>query len=279
MINQFAATELHISLAAEKVFSIAGFTVTNSMLLGGLGVIVMLVALFYAANKVKKGTYNHFVGTIQWIFEMLLKQCEDILGDKKLARKIAPLAITIFFTVLFTYWIGILPGVGTITINGSTPIFRALPADLNFTFALAIITVIASQIFAIKHHGFFGNIGRYIKNPLKDPIGAFEGILEFIGEFSRLVALSFRLFGNAFAGEVLLMVIAVLTGLIASLALPFVMAFELFIGFIQAYVFFVLTIIFTSLAVASHGSHDKKPNNPSPDHSSADTAKVAPQLE
>ena len=125
--------------------------------------------------------------------------------------------------------------------------------------------------------GAFGNVRRYIKNPIKDPIGAFEGILEFIGEFSRLVAVSFRLFGNAFAGEVLLMVIGVLTGYLASVALPFFMAFELFIGFIQAYVFFVLTLIFTSLAIQTHG-HDE-PNKTSLDHSPVDTTKKAAQLE
>ncbi len=179
---------------------------------------------------------------------------KQIIGDKKTARSIFPIAITMFFAVIVTYWITILPGVGSISWNG-TPMFRGLPADLNFTFALAIITIVASQVYAVKHHGFFGNIGRFFKNPIKDPIGAFEGVLEFIGEFSRLVALSFRLFGNAFAGEVLLMVVAVMAGYFAAVALPFFLAFELFIGFIQAYVFFVLTLIFTSLAIQTHGDH------------------------
>ena len=177
------------------------------------------------------------------------------------------MALTIFFTVLITYWLAVLPGVGSITIGG-VPLFRGLPADLNFTFALAIITIVTGQLYAIKHHGVFGNAGRYLKNPLKDPIGAFEGILEFVGEFSRLVALSFRLFGNAFAGEVLLLVIAVLTSYFGALVLPAFIAFELFIGFIQAYVFFVLTLIFTSLALITHGGHD------SPDHSPADANKA-----
>lgn len=278
-MNYFATTELHISLAAEKVFSIGGFTVTNSLILGSLGVLLMLGTLFYVARKVRNGSYNRFVGTVQLLFEMLLKQCDDVMGDKVLARKIAPLAITIFFTVLFTYWIGILPGVGSITVGEEhTPLFRALPADLNFTFALAIITTIAAQLYAIKHHGFFGNVKRYLKNPFKDPIAAFEGILEFIGEFSRLVALSFRLFGNTFAGEVLLMVVAILAGYFASVALPFVMVFELFIGFIQAYVFFMLTLIFTSLAVATHGDDHEKPR-PSSRHSSANASKMHPQTE
>ncbi|MNQ03931.1 ATP synthase subunit a [compost metagenome] len=276
MTNTFAALDLHISLAPEAVFHIGSFPITNSMILGVIGSLVALALLFYAAGKLKRGKYNRFVGLMQWTFEGFLKQAEEIIGDKKTARKIFPLAMTMFFIVLVTYWVSVLPGVGAIEWNG-IPLFRGLPADLNFTFALAIITVVASQVYAIKKHGAFGNIGRYLRNPIKDPIGAFEGILEFIGEFSRLVALSFRLFGNAFAGEVLLMVIGVLTSYFASVALPVFMGFELFIGFIQAYVFFVLTLIFTSLAIQTHG-HDE-PHKKTHDHSSVDTTKTAAQLE
>lgn len=277
MFHSFATTELHISLAAEPVFYIGPVAITNAMILGVFGTVVMLGLLLYAMRVVKSGKNNRFVSLVQWTFDGFLTQTEDIIGDKATARKIFPLAMTIFLVVLMTYWVSVLPGVGAVTWNG-VPLFRGLPADLNFTFALAIITVVASQVYAVKHHGFFGNVGRYLKNPFKDPIGAFEGILEFIGEFSRLVALSFRLFGNAFAGEVLLMVIAVLTGYLASVTLPFFMAFELFIGFIQAYVFFVLTLIFTSLAIQTHG-HDE-PAITSIDHSpAADTSKKAAAAE
>lgn len=265
--------KLHISLAAEPVFHLGSVAITNAMILGFAGIVVMLGILFWAAGALKKGKYNRFLGLIQWAFEGFYGQAEEIIGDKQTARKIFPLAITMFFTVLITYWVAALPGVGVITWNG-VPIFRGLPADLNFTFALAIITIVASQVYAIKKHGFFGNIGRYLKNPFKDPIGAFEGILELVGEFSRLVALSFRLFGNAFAGEVLLMVILLLTGYVAVVALPLVMIFEIFIGFIQAYVFFVLTLIFTSLALQTHG-HDDQHTLTSLDHSPADTSKKA----
>lgn len=258
----FASTDLHISLAAEKIFSIGGFTITNALLLGSIGIAAMLGVLFYVARKVGRSESNRLVQLIQWVFEGLLSQCEDIMGSKELGRRIAPLAITIFFSVLFTYWISVLPGVGSITFGGA-PLFRGLPADLNFTFALAIITILTGQLYAIRHHGFLGNVGRFAVNPLKDPIGSFVGLLEFIGEFSRMVALSFRLFGNAFAGEVLLLVIAVLTSYFGVIFLPPFIAFELFIGFIQAYVFFVLTLIFTSLALVSHGDH-------STDHSSAE---------
>lgn len=270
--------KLHISLAAEPVFHIGSVAITNAMILGAFGITIMLAILLYAAHALKRGKYNRFLGLLQWTFEGFMAQAEDIIGDKQMARRIFPLAITMFFTVLITYWVAALPGVGVITWN-DVPLFRGLPADLNFTFALAIITIVASQVYAIRKHGFFGNIGRYIKNPFKDPIGAFEGILEFIGEFSRLIALSFRLFGNAFAGEVLLMVILLLTSYAAVIALPLVMVFEIFIGFIQAYVFFVLTLIFTSLALQTHGAGHDESAHDSLDHSPAVPKKKAAQLE
>lgn len=255
MTSLFATTEMHVSIVAEPVFSIGSVAITNSMILGVIGTIVVLAIAFSAARMAKRGKTNRFVGLFRWAFDSLYGQITDIITDRKIARTLAPLALTVFFFVLINYWLSILPGVGTITWNG-VPIFRALVADLNFTFALAIITVIAVQIYAIKTLGVWGNAHRYLRNPFKDPIGAFEGFLELIGELSRGLALSFRLFGNAFAGEILLLVVGLLTSYFASVALPIFMAFELFIGFIQAYVFFILTVIFTSLALESHGAPD-----------------------
>ena len=255
--------DLHISIASEELFTLFGLPITNAMLTGLAGLIITVLILFYVAGRVKRGKYNRFVGLVQWVFEGLLKQVDDIIPDKKLGRKIAPLAITIFFFVLINYWLSVIPGLDSIKYNG-VPVLRSLTADLNFTLGLAIITVITVQIYAIKHLGVFGNGNRYFRNPFKDPIGSFEGILELIGEVSRGTALALRLFGNAFAGEVLLIVIAVLTSYFASITLPFFMGFELFIGFIQSYVFFVLTLIFTSLAVSSHGdsTHAHSPAKP-----------------
>lgn len=261
-LYQFAAEDLHVSLPTQTIFNIGPIPVTNTMILGGLGVLVMLLSFWYVIRKVRSGSYNRFVGLMQWTFEGFYNTCYEIIPDRKVARSIAPLALSIFFTVLFTYWISILPGVGESIKWGDAPLLRGLPTDLNFTLALAVISMVAAQIYAIKVHGVFGNIGRYIKNPIKDPLGAFEGFLEIIGEFSRLVALSFRLFGNAFAGEVLLMIVAVMSGYFASLSLPFFFAFELFIGFIQAYVFYMLTLIFASLAVMSHGDHGSDHSTP-----------------
>ena len=249
------------AVATEHITSVFGLPITNSMLLGAVGIVIMLSVLGSTAYALKKGRHNHFIGLVSWAVEGMYGTVLDIVPDRKVARQIAPLALTIFFTVLVTYWCGVLPGVGSITIDGKE-LFRGLPTDLNFTFAIALITMVTVQWYAIKAHGIFGNAGRYLVNPLKNPIGAFEGLLELVGEFSRLVALSLRLFGNAFAGEVLLVIVASLSGWFAGLSLPLVMIFELFIGFIQAYVFFMLTLIFTSLAISSHGdSH--------PEHSPA----------
>src|SRR5690606_2892864 len=99
-----------------------------------------------------------------------------IIPDKKLARKMTPLAVTIFFVVLLNYWLSVIPGLESIYWNG-VPLLRSLAADLNFTLGLAIITVITVQVYAIKYLGVFSNAGRYFRNPFKDPIGAFEGIL------------------------------------------------------------------------------------------------------
>jgi F-type H+-transporting ATPase subunit a len=257
MMNQFAAFDLHVSIGAQTLFTVFGFNVTNAILTGLVGVIITVAVLVYVAVSVKRGTYNRFIGLVQWVFEGLLRQINDIIPDKKLAKKMTPLAMTIFFVILFNYWLSVLPGLDSVKING-IPLLRSAAADLNFTLALAVITVVTVQIYAVKYLGVFGNIGRYIRNPLKNPVGAFEGALEIIGEFSRGVALALRLFGNAFAGEILLVVILLLTSYVASFVLPFFMLFELFIGFIQAYVFFVLTLIFTSLAVTHEGDHDKK---------------------
>ncbi len=235
-----------VSLPAEPVWRIAGLPFTNSMTLGLVGYVTVVWLLLAVARGVKKASRSRLVLAIQWLFEILLGNIEQVVGSRKLARRLAPLAITLFFFIMINYWLSVLPVVGSVSWGG-VPLFRSLAADLNVTFALAIISMAAAQIYAIKTHGFFANGGRYFKNPFKDTIGAFEGALEFIAEFSRLTALSLRLFGNVFAGEVLLGMVGFMSGWLAPLSLPFFMIFELFIGAVQAYVFFMLSVVFVSL--------------------------------
>ncbi len=278
MLSNFASSagfEIHV--ASQALFHVGDFAVTNSLMTGMISVLVMLGMFSYVVYMIKNHKYNRFIGLVQWTFEGMLGQVDSVIPDKKLARRVAPLALTIFFVMLFGYWMSVLPGLDSVFYN-DVPVLRAITADLNFTFAVAIIVLITVQYFALQAHGPIGNLKRYIRNPIKDPIGAFEGALEFIGEFSRYAALSVRMFGNCFAGEILLVVIAVMTSYFSVVALPFFLIFELFIGFVQAYVFFILTVIFTSLAVESHGSHDEAQPNIT-DHSPTHTGKPAVQME
>lgn len=253
----FAAEDkIHVSLPAEKIFDIAGLPVTNSMLVGVAAYAIVIGLFFRAAANLRSGRMTRTTIALQWVFEGLLKTIEDVTGNKQRARQIAPLAITTFVLVLTGYYLGLLPVVGAVTWNDAE-LFRGGITDLNFTFALAIVSMFAVQVFAIREHGLFGNAKRYFVSPFKDPAHSFEGILELVAEFSRGIALSFRLFGNVFAGEVLIAVIAFLTKWLTPLTQPVFLAFELFIGLIQSYVFFMLTVVFISLGTA-HTEHEPK---------------------
>ncbi len=128
-------------------------------------------------------------------------------------------------------------------------IFRTGYADVNMTLALALISVLTTMFFGMRILGFGGYWGKFFVNPLKDPIGTFVGLLELISEVAKLISFSFRLFGNIFAGEVLLVVISFLAPFIAPL--PFY-GLEIFVGFVQALVFSLLTTVFMKLASDSH---------------------------
>jgi F-type H+-transporting ATPase subunit a len=275
-LTHFAAeASPHVSLAAEEIFNVGGVSITNAIILGVLGYVLLLSLFLRVVYVVKHDKKRSFLVKLTlWAYEGLYKTVENVIGDKQLAKKLAPFPITLFFFIIIQYYLGILPFVGPITVDG-TPLFRGFAADLNTTFGLALIVLVTMQIYAIKAHGFIGNVKRYLKNPIKDPAGAFEGVLEIIADFSRTVALSLRLFGNVFAGEVLLLMVAFLTSYFSILALPPFYIFELFIGGIQAYIFFMLTTVFISLGVVSHDTHDahQSDHSPSPKATAAALAK------
>ena len=150
--------------------------------------------------------------------------------------------------ILFSNWFGLLPIVGPVVLH-HVPLFRAPSADLNFTIALAIIAVFSVNLLSALALGVKGYIKRFAN---KSPILSFVGFLEFISEFVKVVSFSFRLFGNVFAGEVLLLIIGFLAPLYAPiLPLPFLFL-EVFVGFIQAFIFGMLTMVFLSMATVEH---------------------------
>ncbi|MGD8374394.1 MAG: F0F1 ATP synthase subunit A [Candidatus Woesebacteria bacterium] len=246
MQNYFASSGPHVSLTPDTLFHIGPLPITNTILLGILGYAIVLGIFFATARLIKKGSRSLFMYAVMWLFEILFGTIVDVMGSREKAKKIAPLAVTLFVLILVNNWLGLLPFVGSsVTYNG-VPLFRGLAADLNVTFALAIVSMVTVQIWAIRALGPWGNVKRYVSSV--------DGPLEFIAEFSRLTALSMRLFGNVFGGEVLLAVIGYLTQYAAPLGLPVFMLLELFVGAVQAYVFFMLTVVFVSLG-SSHGDH------------------------
>jgi len=177
------------------------------------------------------------------IIQGIYRFFENVAGEH--TRRFFPLAATAFIFILIGNWSGIIPGVGSVGFYAQEhgektfiPFIRGATADLNTTFALGIVSVVAIHYFSFKKLG----IGKYIKSHFLNPIG----ILEVFADFAKILSFSFRLFGNIFAGEVLLTVIAFLVPIVAPL--PF-LGLEIFVGFIQALVFAMLTLIFLKTAV------------------------------
>jgi len=248
---------MEISIIAEKLFSIGGFSVTNSLFVAVIAAASLaFAAIFFSRHpkEIPRGAQN----VIEAVFEGLLSFIESITQDRRQAKDFFPLVATIFLFVLVSNWSGLLPGAGTIGINETIaghltmiPFLRGPAADLNMTVALSLIAVISVQVFGILALGIRGYASKFLVAPWKKPyvIGTVVGFLELIGEFAKILSFSFRLFGNVFAGEVLLTVMLTLVPYLVPL--PFLLL-EVFVGVVQAAVFSLLTIVFLKMAVTSH---------------------------
>jgi len=262
-----------ISLAAELIpihLPIPGFehgipnTLPTAILTAWL---LILIAFLYnrAVKKAEKtGKESRFLVVIDVIYEAVFSFVETTVGREK-ATMFFPLIGSFFFFILFSNWSGLLPGMGSIGIweehHGHlvlVPIFRSPTADLSTTVGLALITQVVAQYYGFKFQG-----KKYLKKffnfsadpdsgwlkPVLSFANGFAGILEFMGEFIKVLSFGFRLFGNVFAGEVLLMVISFLT---AFLVVDVFIALELFVGAIQALIFSILSLIFYQMATQHH---------------------------
>ncbi|MCX6816378.1 MAG: F0F1 ATP synthase subunit A [Candidatus Beckwithbacteria bacterium] len=230
---------LNISISAEPIFNFGKFAFTNSMLVSLLVTLGLSAIAFRFSALVKSAKKSGFVLFVQTIIESFYGFVQSITPQQ--AGRFFPLVATIFLFVILANWAGLLPGAETITWHGVS-LIRGGTADLNITLALAIFSVVSVQIYGYKTLGL-----KYFKKffNFSSPINFFVGILDLLSEFSRVVSFAFRLFGNIFAGEVLLAVIAFLIPLVAPL--PF-LGLEIFIGFIQALVFATLTLVFINIA-------------------------------
>jgi len=241
---------MHISLQAEVLGEILGLPITNSLVLSLLTAAVLVGGGFLVARGLKS-VPGKVQSTVELVIDSLLDLTAQVVGDRMQAAKFFPLAATIFLFILLNNWIGVLPGTGSLgfyeSIDGHdmfVPFFRSANADLNTTLALALVAVLAIQLFAIQKLGFFGHIGKYL-NFTHGPVQFLVGLLELLGELARVLSFSFRLFGNIFAGEVLLIIIMSLVPVLVPL--PFIFL-EYFVGFIQALVFAMLTLVFLKVA-------------------------------
>lgn len=244
---------LHITLASERLFSLWGLPVTNSLLAAWAVMALLLVSAWLIGRSLKL-TPGKVQSAVEMFVEYLLRMMEQTLGSRALAVRYFPLIMTIFIFIFAANMFDFLPIFGTIGLNRGeefVPLFHAVNADLNTTLALAIISFFAIEISGIAVLGVLKYGSKFVN--FKGGAMMFAvGLLELIGNLARLVSFSFRLFGAIFAGEVLLLVIAHFLPYIASV--PF-MAFEAFIGLLQAAVFAILTLAFIKIAIDEpHGA-------------------------
>lgn len=237
----------HISFRPQEVFNIFGFPVTNSLLTSFIVLILFLLMSFHYRNESEKPAAKR--STLYYLMNFIVNALygffKTVLGADKIYSYF-PLLAGFFLFILMQNWFGLIPGIGSIRYR-YVPILRGGTADLNTTLVLALISVIITNYYSIKVLGFKKFVNRFYK--LKDPISYFVGSLEIVSEFSKVISFSFRLFGNIFAGEVLITVIAFLIPILATF--PFLLL-EIFVGFIQAIVFSALTAVFINSAIQEH---------------------------
>jgi F-type H+-transporting ATPase subunit a len=258
------------TLFAEPIAHVGKFTVTNSLVMSWVTVII-LVAFFVAVGKKKKKVPGKLQNLFEIILEQALNLADSVTGDRKKTQKFLPVVLSLFLFILLNNWLGLLPGVGTIGfVNNEgakhvfVPFLRGGSADLNTTLALSLFAVVLSHILGVAWVGAWNHFNKFFnfkafaqifkkgkKEPILimvNPIKAFVGLIEVVGELAKVASLSLRLFGNIFAGEVLL---ASMMAIFAFfLPLPF-MFLELIVGIVQALVFAILTLAFMSIATTA----------------------------
>jgi F-type H+-transporting ATPase subunit a len=294
-----------ISIAAEPVFDLFGFTISNTLLSSWFTMLVLILGT-WAITRKRKEVPGRWQGALEMVVEALYNLVEGAAGAK-LARKFFPIVATLFLFIITSNWLGLTPlyggwgplhhsehghpvelvtenlgiwvkaedGHGEAGHEGEEelyvviPMFRAPTTDLNVTIALALVAVFMTQYFGVQALGigYFGKfiaVGGVIKAFTKKGLGCagrigafgmglidiFIGFVEMISEVAKVVSFSFRLFGNIFAGEVLLGVMAFLIPYLISL--PFY-GLEIFVGVVQALVFMMLTVAFFVVATSGHG--------------------------
>ena len=269
-------TKPHPELPAEVVFHLFGVPVTNSII--GTWVTIIFVGGFcFIATRKLTLIPGRKQALLESVVEALLKFCESVAGEKN-GRRFFPIVATIFLFVAFNAWLSLLPGFGSIVVHtseGEVHLLRGANTDVNTPLAVAFISFFFVEIIGFSTLGIgygkkFINLGGLVQSGrfliqgkvkaalsglVLGGINVFVGLIELVSELIRIVSLTIRLFGNMTAGEILLMVAVFLMPWL--FALPFY-GLELLVGFVQALIFASLTLIFLTMAVASHGEHEEE---------------------
>lgn len=257
------------TLYAEPIAQIGNFPITNALATSTVALVIIVILGLLVSRNIKKvptGLQN----ALEMIIEGFLGMFDGVTGNRKKSLQFAPVVLAFFFFILINNWMGLLPGVGSVgqiaALHGEKvfiPYLRGGTADLNTTLALASLGVVLSHIMGVlavgwwKYLNKFINIKAFLEIPKKikkdpmillvNPIKAFVGIIEIVGELAKVASLSFRLFGNVFAGEVLL---ASMSAILAyGVPIPF-MFLEVLVGLIQALIFSMLILTYLTINTA-----------------------------
>ncbi len=274
------------TLFAEPIFHIGSFNVTNA-LLTSWGVVIIIIILSLAIRKSLKTVPGKFQSIFEIVIEGALNLCDQVTGSRELSMRIFPVAISAFFFILINNWLGILPlgGFGLIEEGehglAFIPFLRGGTADINTTIALAVMSVIGANIFGAISIGIWKTFNKYVnlkalggifkkirKEPtviIVAPITFFVGLIEIIGEFAKMASLSFRLFGNVFAGEVLLASMAAIFAYVVPIPFLFL---EIMVGVIQALIFSILLVVYFTISASHHDDeHEEEDHKNANSHS------------
>ena len=265
----------NVTLFAEPIYYFKNFAVTNALLTSWFA-----VAIIIAVSFILRSSLREIPGKIQNFFEIIvegaLSLCDQVTNDRSLSLRIFPVAISVFFFILVNNWLGITPlgGFGIIEKGerglSFIPFLRSGTADINTTIALAIMAVAGANIFGIVSIGLWKTFNKYVNLKVLGgiftkvwheptiiivaPITFFVGLIEIIGELAKIASLSFRLFGNVFAGEVLLVSMAALVAYV--IPIPFLFL-EILVGVIQALIFSILLVVYFTIGATDHDEHEE----------------------
>ena len=248
-----------VHVAPSGVLQLGGVTITNSMLYGWASTTLIIILLIWVARRVTVKPQGGFVQFIEAGVDFISNLVTNSFEDKQRARRYVPFFVTLFFFILLSNWLGLLPIVGEGFHRGESPLLRPFTADLNGTLSAGLVTMLVVYGSSIRESGGVIKYLRhfFIGSPL-NPLYLIIGLLEMMTDLTRLFSLSLRLFLNVTIGEIVIAVFAYLGHILAPLtALPFTLV-ELFVGALQAYIFTVLGVMYLAIAVnhASEHAHE-----------------------